>query len=115
MITNSELTLYHKTIDKVDKMEKWERINFKYVWWFGGKNAGIKKGYVNANDVDIRIPYNKNNIDINKISIGDILVKGNLSLDIIEQKDLKKYDVYNIVSISNNDFGNNKHIHIGGK
>lgn len=115
MITNSELTLYHKTIDKIEKCEKWERIVFKYVWWFGGKNAGLNKGYVNANDVDIRIPYNKNKIDIDKICVGDILVKGNVNIEIETQKDLKKYNTYNIVSISNNDFGNNKHIHLGGK
>lgn len=115
MITNSELTLYHKYFDKVEKIEKWKRINYKYVWWFGGKNVGINKGYVNANDVDIRIPYSKNDINIDDINVGDILVKGNVNIDIKTQQNLKEYDTYNIVSISNNDFGNNKHIHLGGK
>ena len=57
MITNSKLTIYHKTLDEATRLEKWERHNYDKVWFFGGKGAGINKGYDNANNVDIRIPY----------------------------------------------------------
>lgn len=115
MITNASLTIYHKVFDEKTRLEKWKRYNYEKVWFFGGKGAGVNKGYDNANDVDIRIPYMLNNIDVGSIQIGDILVKGNLTADITTQQDLKEYQTYNITSINDNDFGNNPHIHIGGK
>ena len=114
MITNASLTIYHKTLDKTTRLEKWERYNYKKVWWFGGKGASLTKGYDNANDVDVRIPY-ENGIDMNNIKIGDILVKGTLMFDITTQQDLINYEVYNIKTINDNNFGNNRHIHLGGK
>lgn len=114
MITNSSLTIYHKDgLDLATKLEKWTRYNYDKVWYFGGRGASINKGYDNANDVEIRIPYG--NLDITKFALGDIIVKGTLDFDINTQNDLKNYEIYNITSIKNNTFGNNPHIHIGGK
>lgn len=115
MMTNASLTHYHKTIDNETRLEKWIRYNYDNVWWFGGKGSSINKGYENANDVDVRIPYDKNNIDISNLAIGDIIIKGTLDIDITTQQDLKNYEVYNITSINNNNFGINQHIHLGGK
>lgn len=115
MITNSSLTIYHNNgLDVTTHTEIWVRYNYDKVWFFGGKGAGINKGYDNANDVDIRIPYN-DNLDINNFKIGDIIVQGTLDFDITRQKDLSNYQIYNITSINNNNFGNNPHIHLGGK
>lgn len=115
MITNAGLTIYHKVFDEATRLEKWVRFTYSKVWFFGGKGAGINKGYDNANNVDIRIPYEVNNVDITNIKIGDILVKGTLTQDITTQQDLVNYDVFNITSINDNNFGNNPHIRIGGK
>ena len=116
MITNSTLTVYHKGFDTTTKLEKWTRFNYSNVWFFGGKGAGINKGYDDANDVQIRIPYDMNsNVDVGNFSIGDIVIEGTLNIDIETQKDLNNYLVYNITSINNNNFGNNPHIHLGGK
>lgn len=115
MITNASLTHYHKTIDNETRLEKWIRHNYDNVWWFGGKGSSINKGYENANDVDVRIPYYKNNIDISNLAIGDIIIKGTLETDITTQQDLNSYEVYNITSINDNNFGINPHIHLGGK
>ena len=115
MITNSELTIYHKYFDTTEKIEKWERYNYNKAWFFGGKGASINKGYDNANDVEIRLSYKLNNLNINNFAIGDIIVQGNLEIDIQRQQDLKDYFVYNITSIKNNNFGTSPHIHIGGK
>lgn len=103
-------------LDIVTHLEKWKRTNYEKVWFFGGKGASINKGYDNANDVEIRIPYDQNdNININDFAMGDIIVQGSLDLDIETQKDLSDYLIYNITSIKNNNFGNNPHVHIGGK
>lgn len=117
MITNSKVTIYHNAgLDVATHDTKWVRYNYDEAWFFGGKGAGINKGYNNANDVEIRIPYGQNaNLDIVNFKIGDIIVKGKVEIDITKQKDLKDYDIFNITSITNNDFGNNQHIHIGGK
>lgn len=117
MITNSSLTIYHKDgLNATTHFEKWTRYNYDNVWFFGGKGSRINKGYDNANDVDIRIPYDKNSgLNIANFSIGDIIVQGKLTTDINTQQDLENYLIYNITSINNNNFGNSQHIHIGGK
>lgn len=121
MIVNSSLTVYHKIFDEEKRIEKWMRFNYgtekeNKVWWYGGKGASTNAGYENANDVKIRIPYDLNQgLNVNNFKIGDILVKGNLNFDIVAQQDLLNYEFYNITSIVNNDFGINKHIHLGGK
>ena len=115
MIINASLTHYHKTLDETTRLEKWIRYNYDNVWFFGGKGSSINKGYENANDVNVRIPYDKNDIDINNLAIGDIIIKGTLNTDIEIQQDLKNYEVYNITSINDNNFGVNPHIHLGGK
>lgn len=117
MITNSSLTIYHKSgLDLTTHLEIWTRYNYDNVWFFGGKGASINKGYDNANDVQIRVPYNKNSgLNIENFAIGDIIVQGTLDLDIETQQDLSNYQIYNITSINNNNFGINQHIHIGGK
>lgn len=117
MITNSSLTIYHKDgLDVATHFEKWTRYNYDNVWFFGGKGASINKGYDNANDVEIRLPYSKNsNLNASNFAIGDIIVQGTLETDIQTQQDLENYLTYNITSINNNNFGNNPHIHLGGK
>jgi hypothetical protein len=117
MITNSSLTIYHKDgLDIATHFEKWTRHNYENVWFFGGKGAGINKGYDNANDVQVRIPYDQNDgLNINDFAIGDIIVQGTLDTDIETQEDLNTYQIFNITSINNNNFGLNQHIHLGGK
>ena len=117
MICNNSLTIYHMNgLDPATHLEKWTRYNYNKVWFFGGKGAGINKGYDNANDVQVRIPYDQNEgLNIEDFAIGDIIVEGTLDIDIETQEDLKEYLVYNINSINNNNFGNNQHIHLGGK
>lgn len=116
MITNSSLTIYHKYYDEENRLTKWKRFNYDNVWFFGGKGASINKGYDNANDVEIRIPYSKNDgVNINDFAIGDIIVQGTFDLVINTQQDLEEYLIYNITSINNNNFGTQPHIHIGGR
>lgn len=113
MLVNSSLTVYHKVEDNHNY--KWVRHNYDKIWWFGGKGASLNKGYENANDVQIRIPYNLNpSLNYNNFGIGDILVQGTLESDITSEEDIQD-EYYNITSLNNNVFGNNKHIHIGGK
>ncbi len=112
MLVNSSLTVYHKV--EIDHDYKWIKYFYKNIWWFGGKGSSTNKGYDNANDVQIRILYDLNpDLDYNNFGIGDILVQGEHK-DITSEEDIQG-EYYNITSLNNNTFGNNKHIHIGGK
>ncbi len=121
MVVNSSLTVFHKEFDKINRVEIWIRSNYgskdnPKVWLNGGKGSFINKGYENANDIQIRIPYDINpKLDIDNFKLGDIIIQGKLDFDIKSPKDLSDYETYSITSVSNNTFGNNKHIHIGGK
>jgi len=113
MICNNSVTIYHKGFDETNRCEKWTRYNYTNAWIFGGKGANRNRGYDNANDIEIRLPYSKNDLDINNFAIGDIIVEGTISTDINSKEDLDTL-TYEITSINNNNFGINKHIHIGG-
>lgn len=116
MLCNKGITIYHKGFDEVNRHENWTRFNYDNVWFFGGQGAGINVGYENANNVNVRIFYaNHEGLDINNFAIGDIIVDDTLSIDIESQADLSEFLTYDITSILNNNFGNNPHIHIGGK
>ena len=113
MITNRVITYYHKILNNTTHLEEWSKIVFDKVWLFGGKGASINKGYENANDVDIRIPMEYVQ-DTTIFKVGDIVVAGEHE-DIERQSDLKDVEFYNITSVNVNDFGNNPHVHLGGK
>lgn len=121
MLVNSSLTVYHEKYDEEKRINTWIRFNYgsedeNKVWFHGGKGASTNKGYDNANDINIRIPYDINtDLNIDNFKIGDILVPTYIDLDIITPKDLNNYEKYSITSIINNTYGINKHIHIGGK
>ena len=112
MITNATITYYHKKINE-NKLTVYDRYVFKEVWLFGGKGSSINRGYENANDVDVRVPmeFVKNK---SIFEIGDIIAVGEQS-EIEKQSDLEGKKFYNVTSININDFGNNPHIHLGGK
>ena len=113
MLVNSSLTVYHKVVRNHE--DTWEKHFYKNIWWFGGKGSSLNKGYAEANDVQIRIPYDLNpKLDYNNFGIGDILVKGTIKTDITSESDIES-EYYNITSLNNNTFGNNQHIHISGK
>lgn len=115
MICNSAITIYHKGISNATNLETWTRYSYDNAWVFSKDGATINKGYDNADRIEIRLPYAKNELNINNFGIGDIIVKGKINTDISKQQDLKGYEIYSITSIKNNNFGLNKHIHIGGQ
>ena len=116
MITNGSLTVFHQGFDDDTRLEKWIRFNYENVWFFGGKGAGINKGYDNANDFDCRISYNKYpNLNAKNFAIGDMVINDTINYDISSEEELNDFDVYNITSINDNQFGSEPHIHIGGK
>lgn len=113
MITNKIITYYHKILNNTTHLEEWSRVLFNDVWVFGRKGASINTGYENSNNVDVRIPM-EYVTDTSIFQIGDIVAIG-VQDNISKQSDLKDVEFYNVTSININDFGNNPHIHLGGK
>ena len=112
MITNTSITYFKKGLDE-NKLTKWTRYVFDKVWAFGGKGSSINKGYENANDINVRIPIEY--VDDKSIfNIGDIIAIG-IQPDIQKQSDLNGTEFYNVTSITINEYGNNPHVHLGGK
>lgn len=113
MITNSELTVYHKTLNPTTRLEQWTKYVFTHCWWFDTRGTNTNTGYEKANSVEIRIPYDINpSLNIDNFSIGDMICKGIVNAD---AEDVIKGEHFNITSINNNTFGMNQHIHIGGR
>ena len=116
MITNGSLTIFHKGLDADTRLEKWIRFNYSNVWFFGGKGAGINKGYTDANNFDCRIPYDQNaNLDFKNFAIGDIVINDTINYDIASDDELDAFDTYVITTKIDNRNGTRQHIHIGGK
>ena len=109
MITKDIITLYHKV---KGRNESWTKTVYYNTWAFGGHGDSLNKGLTEANDLQVRIPYSKNSIDIDNIKTGDLIYIG-LGEDITTSNDLSDY--YTITSINNNNFGGTPHVHIGAK
>lgn len=117
MKINTGITLYHKRFNAQTRLDEWDRYYIKNVMWQGGKGASLNIGYDKANDISVWIPYNQNvNLKNIPFSIGDIIVKGEISKTILKQSDLS-VETYNITTLIDNDYGsyNMQHIQIGAK
>lgn len=110
MITNASITLYHKIKGRNPRFEK---VDFANVWCFGGHGAALNKGLTDMNNLSVRIPYEQNEVDTNKIAIGDLIVIGTLDTEITAESDLTDY--YVLTSINDNQFGDTPHLHLGAK
>lgn len=108
MLTNNDITIFHKVYDEVNRMDKWERQNYDNVWVHVVKGSKQNKGYHNNHQINVRIPY-----ETLEISLNDIIVIGHTNIDLKVQEDLQ--ESYNVTSITKNNFGNNPHTHIQGK
>lgn len=114
MITNTDVTLFHRTIDKDTKLSEWEARYIPNVWWYkqiqsalaSVTDHGLKNYYV----YKIRIP----DISLN-IARDDYLVKGKHD-DIVMTtvKDIQQFEHCKIADINYNTFGGLNHIRIEG-
>jgi hypothetical protein len=113
MITNTDITVFHKGIDESTRLETWTRFYYPKAWVFNIKGSVVRDGYQFNNRIGIRIPYETNkNLFINNFAIGDIVCKGNIQQVIESQSDVP--GAYNITQITDNTFGENPHIHLEG-
>ena len=106
-----EITFFHY------ENEKWAKKHYLGVFQ-GGLGASLNKGLEKANDVKIWLFYKDNKkLKIKDIHIDDIVVKGRVNTMITKQSDLNEFEIFNIMTLINRDYGSNEmqHIFIGAK
>lgn len=114
MITRGPITIYHKTLNVLTRLEEYTKYNYANCWYFINEDSVINKGLTDSNIIDVRIPYETNeNADIDNFSKGDIIYIGNGPESINSETELGEH--YKITLLNDNNFGNSQHIHLGGK
>ena len=110
MITNTDLTIYHREYDPKMRVDVWTRFYVSEAWWFTAEKATLTTdGLMQADITTIRIP------DISKVVVkDDYIVKGACSVEMQTVKDLKETDYVKVTSANYNRFGNNPHIKVAG-
>ena len=132
MTTNTSMSVYNKYTDE-EKNVVFTKHLIDNVFWDDSKGINRNLGYENADDVNVFIPKNQNDMSgyvepkkykgLNNtwtLENGDFIVKGNVeesSVTSIKEL-LKKYDnVFTISLVDDKDFGstNMQHFEIRGK
>lgn len=132
MTTNTCMSVFNKYTDS-EKNVIFKKHEIENVFWDDSKGVNLNKGYENADDVNIFIPKDKNDmsgyteskfyIGLNNtwtLRNGDFIVKGQTFENQVSSiKELKeKYnDVFTITLVDDKDFGskNMHHFEIRGK
>lgn len=132
MTTNTSMSVFNKYTDE-NKNVIFKKHLIDNVFWDDSKGINRNLGYENADDVNVFIPKNQNDMSgyvepkkykgLNNtwtLENGDFIVKGNVEeSSVVSIKELlKKYDnVFTISLVDDKDFGsaNMKHFEIRGK
>ena len=116
MRTNTAVTLYRKSV--VNRAESWSRTVIDAVFWDAKKAANVhRSGLLAADSVALYIPFNELGI---APSVGDIIVRGEVTTDIsstFTAKTLKEdYDAFVVKSVDRKDYGSASmhHWQVGG-
>ena len=97
LFVNADMTVY-----RLNKDQSYTRININNVNWNSKRTATV-------NDKGINIAYTTMivaELGDNKVTTGDKIVKGNISLDITRLSELKEYEPVTVVGIQYNDIFN---------
>lgn len=130
MMTNSKMTVYNK-YNTADKQVNFKKHLIENVFWDDAKIVNLSLGLENADEVNVYIPKDKN--DLTKyvkpkkynavdnswtLKEGDYIVRGNVNINEIQEiKELSDYDVFTITSVDDKDFGSPsmQHFEVKGK
>lgn len=110
MISNSDITVYHREYDPKSRLDIWARRYIPEVWWYKVEKSTVTTdGLKQADVITIRIP--DTSVVIAK---DDYIVKGKCTVKMQTVKDLNGTDYVKVTSANYNQFGNNPHIKVVG-
>lgn len=114
MLTNADITIYHKSYNPETRLDEWQAAQFSGVNWYGRQTVTVGDSGLNAADSYIvRIPTT----EIIEVSNSDIVVKGLVNDVITSPSDLKNYLYFVVTSVGDNRRGSEsmQHWRIEGK
>lgn len=137
MLTNADMTIYNRKANPTTKKMEYVRTVIKGVWWHTKLEvstalSGMGGGLKSADVLTARIPMDGragylppdeyaaltwgDHTGKWTVENGDIVVKGEISTDITRPAELgaMHLQMFQVVSHSENFFGGNQHIRIGG-
>lgn len=134
MVTNADITIYNRKLDPETRTYVWLRTIISSVWWHTEQKVQITDNGLQSADIHkIRIPkktfpdgylppeeYARIPLIWAEkhwtVENGDLFVKGIVTDGITKESDLqnKGYQIGKVLSHSENFFGGNPHIRIGG-
>lgn len=106
MLTNTDITIFHRVYDPKTRLDSWKMTYIPEVWWFKKEQSTITTdGRKNADVYTVRIP--NTNIVLEK---DDYIVEGICRVKMQTVKDLEGLEKVRITSVNYNTFGGNPHI-----
>lgn len=106
MLTNTDITIYHREYDSSVGFDTWKRAYVPEAWWYKNEKASITtEGLKRADVYTIRI--SDTSVVLKK---DDYIVKGNCDVVMETVKDLEGLEKTRITSVNYNTFGGNPHI-----
>ncbi len=110
MLTNTDITIYHREYNPELRMDQWERTYVSKAWWHKDEKSSVTTdGLKQADVIMIRIP----DIMI-EVAKDDYIVKGNCLVKMQTIKDLSGTEFAKVTSVNRNLFGGNPHIKVVG-
>lgn len=110
MLTNTDITIYHREYDSKLRQDQWKRIYVPEAWWHKNEKSSVTTdGLKQADVITIRIP----DIMI-EVAKDDYIVKGNCPVKMQTIKDLSGREFAKVISVNRNLFGGNPHIKVVG-
>ncbi len=129
MMTNTNMCVFNKHTDSFTKNIVYKKHIIDNVFWDDSKGVNLNHGYDEADNVNVYIPKDKNDMSeyvkpkqYNGIGWtlknGDFIIKGLVAENEVSGiKDLSAYEVFTITMVDDKDFGseNMHHFEIRGK
>lgn len=110
MLTNTDITIYHREYDPATRLDTWGRVYVPEAWWYKNEKSSVTtEGLKQADVYTIRIP----NTSIYLVK-DDYIVKGKCEVAMETVKDLAGLEKTRVTSVNYNTFGGNPHIKVVG-
>ena len=114
MLTNADITIYHKTYDQATRLDRWNSTQYFQVNWYGKRAVSVgDTGLNTADSYIVRIPTDQ----AVTVENGDIVVKGLVVDSITGPAQLKTYHTFVVTAVRDNRRGSPamRHWRIEGK
>lgn len=129
MTTNTSISVFNKHTDSFTKDIVYKKHVIDNVFWDDSKGVNLNHGYDEADEVNVYIPKDKNDMSGYvepkqyvgngwTLQNGDFIIKGEVAeSEVSGIKDLSNYEAFIITMVDDKDFGSNNmhHFEIRGK